>query len=156
MTQKTSELTPVWDYGRLNCPEFPRHSWEGDVEYYQRLARWYTTQEGIPVRNSRVSAAYERGTSIRDLAIDYGVSTVTIRKILIKAGGSYKVRSPVPEGRDQEILKRCAQKESYASIGRSYGITGCRVRDIWMREQSRIRRAEFWANRKESSHAKTK
>ena len=148
-------MTATWDYGRLNCPECPRGQFEDNVSYYRRLARFYTTQKGVAYRDECVAKAYDAGKTIKQLAEDYGLSEVSVRLILRKTKSSYKVRPPVPENRDQEILKRCAQKESYASIGRSYGITGGRVRDIWMREQSRIRRAEFWATRKESSHAET-
>jgi DNA invertase Pin-like site-specific DNA recombinase len=152
MDQKSFELTPIWDGGRLNCPECPRHKWEGDVEYYQRLARFSTTINGIAQRNANVNKAYESGQPIREIAIDYGISSVAIRNILRKAGGSYKVRPPVPEGRDEEIFKRIAQGESYASIGRAYGITGGRVRDIWGNEQRRIWLEGFRARTKEAPH----
>lgn len=153
MSEDFPELTATWDFGRLNCKECPRERFEDNVSYYRRLARFYTSQKGVSYRNECLAKAYDAGKTVRDLSEDYGISEVAVRKILRQTKSTYKVRPPVPEGRDQKIIERFAKGESYASIGRSYGITGGRVRDICIGEQRRIRFEAFKAKLKESVNA---
>jgi len=155
MSEDFPELTATWDYGRLNCKECPRGQFEDNVSYYRRLARFYTSQKGVPYRNECVARAYDAGKTIKELAEDFGLTEVAVRLILRKVPSSYKARPPVPEGRDKAILERVADGESYASIGRAYGITGCRVRDIWLNEQRRKRFEAFRAKLRESVNAQS-
>ena len=136
-----SDLPPFtahWDHGRLKVDQVPRENWERDVDYYKRVARAYTLQNGSVFRDRSVVADYEAGTSIKDLAERYGLSTTSIRVILRDGDCSYKVREPTPEGRNEAIVARHKAGESYAAIARDYNLSSCRIRDI-------CRQAAFYA-----------
>jgi Mor family transcriptional regulator len=143
------ELTGKWKHGRLKVDQVPRHNWEGDVDYYKRVAQFYTLQKGAEHRNACIVSDYEGSISIANIAQRYGISTVSVRNILRKANCSYKIRPPTPEGRNQDIIKSRSDGQSYASIARAYGLTACRIRDICKGEERRLR-LERWKLEREA------
>lgn len=156
MTNDLPELTAHWDHGRLKVDQVPREKWERDIDYYKRVAQFYTLQKGREHRDAQLVRDYERKVSIERLGEFYGLSTVAVRNILRKAKCSYKVRPPVPEGRDQEIIKRRGKGESYASIARAYGLSPSRITDICKGEERRLKHERWKLEREARQNAERK
>jgi Mor family transcriptional regulator len=125
------ELTAHWDHGRLHVQGVERCRFEGDIEYYKRVAHYYTTMDGTEWRNKKLAEAYRKGRTIADLAIDYGISTVMVRVILGKQGITMpNARGPVPPERGQEIHKRWKAGEKQTDLAVEYKISRSRVQQI--------------------------
>jgi Mor family transcriptional regulator len=136
-----TKLASWWVAGRLHVEGIPRGNWEGDVAYYKRVANYYTTMHGEHGRDMSLCHSYKMGDKVESLALDYGLSTTTVRKILRKHDVPIRnARPPIDPSRNQTIYRKVLEGVRKADLATTYGISYSRVHDIFKREESRIKR----------------
>ena len=127
-----TKLASWWVAGRLHVEGIPRGNWEGDVAYYKRVAQYYTTMHGEYGRDMNLCHSYKMGDKVESLALDYGVSTTTVRSILRKHNVPIRnARPPIDPNRNWEIYKRRLAKQTFSAIAKDFNLSHDRVRQIY-------------------------
>ena len=114
-------LKAKWVVGRLHVEGLPRGSWEDDIQYYRRVARFYTLQDGEKVRNHFLCESFKFGRKVADLSVDYGLSTSAVRKIL-HAEGYMKPKRKINEDEKNQIYAMRKAGMKYKDIGAKFGL----------------------------------
>jgi Mor family transcriptional regulator len=125
------ELDARWVNGRLYVDGVERQRFEGDIEYYKKVARHYTTLNGIETRNKNIAEHYKKGRKILDLCVDYGISKQIVCEILKKQGVTLlDARPPIPPERNQNIYNRWVAGETQTALAEEYKLSKTRIQII--------------------------
>lgn len=111
----------------------------------------------IPMRNHRILQALRAGTSIDDVADEHELSAAYIATIAREAGHVPKHDQPADGSlseRDQFIVSRALEGDTFSDIGRDYGISRERVRQIVKKHEGVGARDGLQTQRRKARHGR--
>jgi hypothetical protein len=141
------ELETTWDLGRLHVKGYARAKFEGNIEYFRRVANQYTKQHGIETRDDWLVHRYREGQSPSNLAIDFGLTVGAVKHILKKHNVVMRGLSCIPNPvRDQEIHRRRLNGERFVDIAVDFGLTDSRVGQIYAKMEKKRSKTKLKLN----------
>jgi transposase len=136
-----------WVNGSVVVDGYPRLRWENAEQYQRRVAYEYTRQYGIKYRDMWIVKKHSEGMSNQQLADSFGISVGTLKYILRKCSVKpRKVVKAIDPARDAEIYRRRYEGETFASIGKHFGVSGGRVRQVFHRFERKVRGSAWRAS----------